>query len=352
MENKLVDAHGEELISIEDQNELELAEGGFKLLAIANEKQLDEALAMAKNALAYVDKLRTFCLERSKPNDWTNQNGNPYLGEAGCNRFAAPFGMYERDIECFTIDADGSRKSVDDKRPFEGNITVIFFKGVFGSKLLGYEASFEGGANLDDGFKTKDKILFYSQKGKANLRGRAYRKILGMENLTWNELEPYGIKPDSVKMIERVTTQKADTEEAKELWNILLELAGGDTKAAEDLLFNKTENKEKGYAGKRKVSQLTANAMAWILKSFKEELTKKKGGSVAPATPPAPSGSGNGKPESFEDSVKDLKSKLSQDEFEGVLQVFGVMNETHITEAQRAPFLVQLKKRVALKEKK
>jgi hypothetical protein len=348
-DSKLVDTHGEELITVEDTHELELNEGGFKLLSIADEKKLVEALALAENALKYVDKLREFCLARSKPNDWTNQNGNPYFGEAGCNRFAAPFGMFERDVESYTIDAEGNKRSVNEKKAFEGDIKFIFFEGIFGSRLLGIEASFEGGSKLDDGFKSKDDILFYSQKGKANLRGRAYRKMLGMENVTWDELEKFNIRPDSVKKIERVSTTKAESEDAKKLWDILLELAGGDVKGAEDLLFNKT-NSEK-YKGKTRPSALSEKAMAFLLPFFEGEL-KKKGGSVkesVSAAPPAPNGAGNEKPESFESKVKELKVKLTQDEFEGVLQVFGVMNESKITEAQRAPFLVQLNKRVDMK---
>ena len=181
----------------EDQHE------EFSILKIEGEKDLKAALERMDAALSYIDQVRNFVMKRTKPNDWTDQSGNPYFGESGCNRFMAPFQFFEKDIDSWTVDAQGIKRGFNEKNVFEGEIRLIMFRGVIGSKLLGIEASFEGGSRLDDGFKSKDDILFYSMKAKANWRGRGFRKVLGMENLTWADLAAAGIKQADVKKVER-----------------------------------------------------------------------------------------------------------------------------------------------------
>ena len=97
MAAEIIDPPETELIPFEPMEQEEI-----KILSLKTDKSLQEALTMVENALILVDKLRDFCIARSKVNDWLETGGNPYFTDAGCQRFrgAAPTaaGMARREI--------------------------------------------------------------------------------------------------------------------------------------------------------------------------------------------------------------------------------------------------------------
>ena len=324
--------------------ELREQEGGFQILRIGTDQELSEALQRVENALKLVERLQQFCIARTKANDWIDQQGNPYLSEAGSNRFAAPFQIYEKEITAWSVDDQGCKREISDKAMFQGNIRFFFFSGIIGSKVLGVEASFEGGSSLEDNFQSKDDLLFYFQKAKANWRGRGFRKMLGLENITWSELEGIAkIKRDQVRKVERLVTEKAGTEEAKELHNLLLEIAGGDPKMAEDYLFEITDSEK--YAGKRKANQLTAKQIPWVLAKVKAEHAKRF---------PTKHGAKNDGPqglEAFKKYVEELRPKLGDAIFASLLKQFEVETIESIAEERRQAFYKEMKRLVDLQTK-
>jgi hypothetical protein len=248
----------------------ETEDRGFQLLKIGTPQEFEAALAKVENALKLIDKLRGFCIARTRANDWLNQSGNPYLTESGTNRFAAPFQIYEEEVTAWSVDDQGIKRDIGEKQMFQGNIRFFFFRGIIGSKVLGIEASFEGGSSLEEGFQDKDDLLFYFQKAKANWRGRGFRKLLGLETVTWDEiLKLANIKQSDIRSVDRISTAKAETDEMKKCWDLLLELGDGDAKKAEDILFTITDSEK--FPGKKRPSQLSAKQMAWVLPKVERE---------------------------------------------------------------------------------
>jgi hypothetical protein len=326
----------------------EVEVGGWLVTGLKDDKELEKLVSEADRRLRFVDSMRDLIAKRTKVNDWLNQNGNPYLTEAGLSRFRAAFGIYEKDVTSYTIDAEGNKKSISEVNVFSGDIRFIMFTGIVGSKLLGVDYSYEGGSRLEDGFKNKDDILFYMQKAKANWNGRALRKLLGMENFSWEELEKYGIKKDMVRTIERISTQKVDTEKAKELHNLLLELNEGDVKKAEDYLESLTKSDK--YAGKRRASQLSEAQINWILPKIKNELNKKfpdkkVDKSVDDVV------SGNASEQKFLDTVKLLVEDIKEEDFLSFLYENNINDWTKLTGQPRNKFIIELKKYVAERKK-
>lgn len=326
---------------------LEEEEERFALTAISSDVNLEEALKNAERALQYIDSLRGFVLQRTKPFDWTNQSGNPYLGEAGVTRFGAAFKMFHEDIDCWIVDAEGNRRNIKEKNAFQGTPRIIMFDGVVGSQLLGLKAKFEGGAKLDDGLWSQDDYLDYMKKAKANFVGRAYRKLLGLQNMTWEELTPFGITRDNVQTVNRLTTAKADTEQAKELWGILLEMNDGDPVKAEDYLEKFTTSDK--YKGKRKPSQLTEKQMAWVAPKIKGEYYKKfpdkkpkNGDAKSPQTEAQAF-------DAFILSVKVLADKLGEADFKMLLVEEGITAVEKIPPEARGKFLFKLNKKIEQK---
>lgn len=318
----------------------------FSLLKIGSEKEFTEALTKVDNALKLVDQLRGFCLQRSKPNDWLDTGGNPYFTDAGCNRFRAPFGMYEQGVKMWTIDSNGIRKEINERTVFEGEIDFIFFEGIIGSKLLGVEASFQGGSrpSKEDAFRSKEDILFYIQKGKANWNGRGFRKLLGLENLTWDDLSNAGINREKVRRVEYLTTEKGNPKDAKKLWDMLLELNDGDPTKAEDYLFNLTNSDQ--YKGKRRPSQLTAKQIPWITKKVQAEWEKWFPEKVSQESKaePAPANGVKVTDDSFQKSIANLKAHIEEKDWADLLAKFHIQDVVEIAIDKRNTFLLELGK--------
>lgn len=315
---------------------------GLKFLNLPNKEELDRALVSMDNAIEFVEKVQGAVLKRSRPGDWVFRDGKPYFTEAGCNRFRAPFGIYDKEVKSWTIDADGNRREINDRNVFEGDIRFIFVAGIIGSKLLGVEAYFEGGAKLNDGFKEKDDVLFYAKKARANWYGTGIRKLTGMENFTIADLKAAGIDTDKVQAITSVTTAKADTGEAQELHDMILDLNDGDIKKAEDYLFKLTDNQAKGYKGKKRASQLSAGQMKWIMpkvhSEWKVRFPEKAATPEAKAEASAEPSSG------FLKSVEALKSKVKDEEFGKLLAKYSVSDPYEVSAENQNKFLLELKK--------
>ena len=315
----------------------ETGDDSFYLIKLPDEASLDQKLVLAQQAIHFVSKLRDFVLRNSRPNDWMLQNGNPYFCEAGCNRFAGPFGIYEKELTSFSIDANGQKRELSEKNMFEGDIRFFFFSGVIGSKLLGFDMHIDGGTSLEDGFKSKTDLLFYYQKAKANFRGRAIRKITGLENLTVDDLEKAGIKLSEVKQVNRVSTPKADTEQAKKLWDMLLKLNDGDQIKAEDALL-KTTTSEK-YAGKRRPSQLTEKQMEWILPKVEKEYNAKFGNGTEVNSSPS-----DNVTKMFLANLDAMTKAISKEDYQKFLQQEKVTDVSLLDPSARGVFLLRLKK--------
>ena len=334
---KLSPAEQPELENVHVSEIRDVDEGICYLINVPDGATAEERLKFSQDAITFVNKLRDFVLRNSRPNDWILQNGNPYFCASGCNRFAGPFGIYEKELTSFSIDANGQKRELSERNMFEGDIRFFFFSGVIGSKLLGFDMHIDGGTSLEDGFKSKTDLLFYYQKAKANWRGRAIRMITGLENLTIDDLDKAGIKLSEVKQVNRVSTPKADTEQVKKLWDMLLKLNDGDQIKAEDALL-KTTTSEK-YAGKRRPSQLTEKQMEWILPKVEKEYNAKFGNGTEVNSSPS-----DNVTKMFLANLDAMTKAISKEDYQKFLQQEKVTDVSLLDPSARGVFLLRLKK--------
>lgn len=157
------------------------------------------ALAMTMDPVEAVEKLaqlhralRVAALRVTRPVDWHDYDGTPYLVASGCDQLRSLFLIRERNVEVVEIDSGGK--------------TTAICRGEVCSMKLDPEGWIydEGTAESDDPFLTgggKWKADAGSLRKKAitNWRSRAYKRVLGLSNLTWAELEPLGIKREQVQ---------------------------------------------------------------------------------------------------------------------------------------------------------
>jgi len=249
------------------------------ILHVSQEIDLDKKLADLEKSFTYLNKMREFCIARLNKNNVINWQDNPYLGESAMNQFMAVFGIGESNVKIEVVYENGTKKNITESDSLQGIIKAFFISGQLHSKTLGIQASFEGGASMEDmnNEKTKDNFFFWLKKAKANWRARGTKKLLGLDGLTWDDLSH--VKKEDCKSVSFGTTTKADSEKANEVWNKLLEICNGNTKEAENLCSELTSFKGKDgnpVKGKTRPANLSEKALDILVPKVENLLNAEK----------------------------------------------------------------------------
>lgn len=161
----------------------------------------DTLIQIAKQAEARIDavvKIKQMALKVTNSSDWTDQQGKPYLQASGSEKVANLFNI------SWAIDEPTMETEAD------GTITYVY-KGKF--SLAGRSIEVEGSRSsrdtffkkyeYEDGKKVGEKPLDrrdLKMAAMTNLLGNGITRLLGIRNLTWEDLKMYaGIDQESVK---------------------------------------------------------------------------------------------------------------------------------------------------------
>lgn len=179
------------------QGEMSIADDFLIQVAEQAEKRIDAVI-----------KIKKIALKVTNPRDWSDQNGNPYLGVSGSEKIANLFNISWRiDEPIYEQDSDGHY--------------TYSFKGYF--SLGGRTIEAEGSRSSRDGFfnqykyeekdgkKEKKETPISERTNKrdvkmaalTNLFGNGITRILGIRNLTWDDLKEFaGITRDQVASVQ------------------------------------------------------------------------------------------------------------------------------------------------------
>lgn len=179
-------------------NELATQDNGLPVLA---DDILIHIAEQAERRIDAVIKIKQVALKVTNANDWVDQNGRPYLQASGSEKIANLFNISWRINEpLFEEEADG---------------TVTYtYKGEF--SLAGRTIEVDGSRSSRDEFfkkyiwengkKTGEKPLDrrdLKMAAMTNLLGNGITRLLGIRNLTYDDLEKYaGIRKGDIKGIE------------------------------------------------------------------------------------------------------------------------------------------------------
>jgi hypothetical protein len=232
--------------------------------------------------------------------DWHDQDGKPYLLDSGIQNLADAAGV-----------EFGAPVLKEEKGEDSDGRYVIYTCELTGIwKATGRTHSDIGASSSRDPFyavKNKEPVPFekirldmVKKKAFTNAQHRVLTKLLGMNGLSWDQVEGEGIKRPGTSTRYKGSERAAATGSGqwtpakKRIEGILLELHAGDVGEMEARLFKMTDNPKKGYRGVRKVQDLTENTAKWVLKSCEEEYQKTMGdgyrGEESSAPPPAAAG--------------------------------------------------------------
>jgi hypothetical protein len=173
----------------------------------------DTLIGLADQAEKRVDalnRIKRAALKATNARDWTDQNGNPYLQVSGAEKVGRVFGVSWR------IDEPVFEKEES------GHFTYTY-KGYF--SLAGAEIEAIGTRSSKDGFfkrydkERKELPASEIDKGDVkkaaytNLLGNGITRILGLRNLTWEDLQEFaGISKDQVGRVDYKKNGKAQSE--------------------------------------------------------------------------------------------------------------------------------------------
>ena len=177
------------------------------------ETQLDlteDILAAANRRVAQLDQIVTLALKRTNENDWVDQQGKPYLTCSGAERIARLFGVNWKNVVC-------------EKVYSSDEVGQYYFYEYRGEFYLGRDIIHAiGTCSQKDAFfaKTKNGMKPASEIDETNIRKAAYSnmvvngvsRILGIRNLTWEQVKKAGIDPDKAA---RVTYDKKEQYDCK-----------------------------------------------------------------------------------------------------------------------------------------
>jgi len=178
---------------------------------------LDDAIiAVAANAdkkLAAVKRIKSLSLQMTNSHDWVDQNGKPYLQASGGEKIARLFGI------SWIVD----EPTIDNE---EGGHYIYTYRGKF--TLGGITIDAIGTRSSKDGFFKKygpaneegvKQPLPASEIDRGDVKKSAFTnliangitRLLGIRNLTWEELNEAGIKKEAAGRVDYGSSREQRT---------------------------------------------------------------------------------------------------------------------------------------------
>jgi hypothetical protein len=277
-------------IMVEEKNGGAVLPLGGEIVQIGT---VEDIISIAQRRDGVFDKLMEMALKRTNSRDWMSVENQPYLVHSGAEKVARRFGIKIHNV------AQKKDWSEDSKGRFYIYITtgIAALPGSYDSieamgtcsqrdKFFGFSnGSWKDTVEIDE---TNIMKASYS-----NFVVNAITHLLGLRNMTWEDLKGAGIDTAKIQKIEyeKGSGKKDLSEEGKstrtKLGNMLLQMANNDKDAAGKLLekysfWESTEEKEgKKVKVPHKASSLTNMTEKWINTTYgraKEDFDKVAGG--------------------------------------------------------------------------
>ena len=250
------------------------------------EEGIELAIARAEKQVEILQKILAIAIRRTTHYDWVDQQGKPYLTASGAEKLMPLFGV---NLTNLTYE---KRFSTDDK----GQYYIYYYRGTFSWKGGSIEAI--GACSSRDKFFAWDSnaktFKPLSEVDETNIMKAAYSnllvngitRLLGIRNLSWEQLQGLGIDKGKVARVEYGTKQATQDETKKQnaIGRMCLEMADGDKNKAVRCLktltgFTAKDGKEvEGVTSVKKLTGVRLNIAYKNIKQEYENWKKIKGG--------------------------------------------------------------------------
>lgn len=204
---------------------------------LMNEEDLENAIKKAERMETLVRKIKTLAIKQTNPHDWVDMQDKPYLQSSGAEKIARMFGISWRICEGYP-----KKETMNDEK---GSYYMYTYKGEF--TMGGKSIEIIGTCSQRDKFfgttkdEQKNKIFKPAseidetsiiKKANTNMIVRGVTTILGIRNLTWEEVRGGGVQQNQ--------TNKVVYQTEKELTGIIKDLVTktGKTKNGKDYVMH------------------------------------------------------------------------------------------------------------------
>ena len=247
----------------------------------------DDLISIAQRRLDTVKKIINIALKITTYRDWVNQNGNPYLVHSGAEKVARLFGITLSDIKTEKMWADDTKGKY--------YIYKTTGKAILPGKFDSIEAL--GTCSQRDPFfgKAKGEFLDTVEIDETNIMKASYSNftvnaithLLGLRNLTWEELKDAGIDKSKIQEIKyqsgsqkvKKTATPEEVKRQKEIWDWLMQITAGNDKLARERLKLETGFQPKDGSdfveGKKDPKYLTGKWLNITHRKIKEIFEKQ-----------------------------------------------------------------------------
>lgn len=252
----------------------------------------DDLISIAQRRLDTVKKIINIALKITTYRDWVNQNGNPYLVHSGAEKVARLFGITLSNIKTEKMWADDSKGK------------YYIYKTTGKATLPGKFDSIEalGTCSQRDPFfgKAKGEFLDTLEIDETNIMKASYSNftvnaithLLGLRNLTWEELKEAGIDKAKIQEIKyqsgsqkvKQTATPEEVKRQKEIWDWLMQITAGNDELARERLKLESGFKSKDgdwIEGKTDPKYLTDKWLNITHRKIKEIFEKQFSGEEA-----------------------------------------------------------------------
>ena len=181
---------------------------------IMGDMSVDLIIARAEKSLEVMKKVLGIAIKRTNPKDWVDQGGKPYLTCSGAEKIAPLFGI---KVEGVVSQRD---EREDEKGKYYLYSFIARFKWAAGDiEAIGVCSSRDKFFSWD-GTKKEWKALSEFDEGNikkaaySNMMANGITRVLGIRNLTWADLEEYGVKRDEAAKVDYNKGAHADPSKA------------------------------------------------------------------------------------------------------------------------------------------
>jgi len=271
-----------------------IIEGETILPAIADQTLIAVA-DQAEQRIEAMNKIKRLALKLTNPHDWVNENGRPYLQASGGEKVARLFGISWRIFE-------PTRESL------EGGHFTYTYHGEF--SLAGATIEAIGTRSSKDGFfKRYDKERVelppseidpgdVKKSAYTNLLGNGITRLLGIRNLTWEDLKEFAeIEQKDVGSVDYKKQSKASSSPGQSSQGVKPTISDPNAPATEAQIkainsllserFKITEQIEKHEKVSKIIGidgiiptfeQLTKAQASHVIKTLQDEANAQQGG--------------------------------------------------------------------------
>ena len=193
----------------------------------------DTIVGIAENAekrIAAVNKIKLIALKVTNINDWVDQNGKPYLQVSGAEKIARLFGI-SWTVEQLDKDIAGDgHVTFNYKGLFRmGNASVEAI-GARSSRDLFFSVRYINGNKIERP-PTEIDMADVKKAAYTNCLGNGITRLLGIRNMTWEELNVSGIKKDGASKVSYTQAEMSEKTltHKDEIIKMLDEMCKGDS---------------------------------------------------------------------------------------------------------------------------